>query len=96
MGDSDRVAGGAARSAIDLTEAVLLEHRVGEVFDAGVLDVDEPSQHRPPGGTVAVDDPAVRARCLGKLPLGERIPVRLTTADPAARKVAFSLEPPPG
>lgn len=93
MADSDRVAGGAARSAIDLTEAVLLQHRVGEVFDAGVLDVDEPSHHRPPGGTVAVDDPAVRARCLGKLPLGERIPVHLTTADPVSRKVVFSHQP---
>lgn len=93
MADSDRVAGGAARSAIDLTEAVLLQHRVGEVFDAGVLDVDEPSHHRPPGGTVAVDDPAVRARCLGELPLGERIPVHLTTADPVSRKVVFSHQP---
>jgi exoribonuclease R len=94
MADSDRMAGGAARSAIDLTEAVLLAHRVGEVFDAGVLDVDEPSQHRPPGGTVAVDDPAVRARCLGALPLGERIAIRLTTADPATRKVVFTREAP--
>jgi exoribonuclease R len=91
MAESDRMAGGAARSAIDLTEAVLLEHRVGEVFDAGVLDVDAPSQHRPPGGTVAVDDPAVRARCLGELPLGGRVPVRLTTADPVVRKVLFSV-----
>jgi exoribonuclease R len=91
MAESDRMAGGAARSAIDLTEAVLLEHRVGEVFDAGVLDVDAPSQHRPPGGAVAVDEPAVRARCLGDLPLGERVPVRLTTADPGARKVLFTM-----
>jgi exoribonuclease R len=90
MADSDRMAGGAARSAIDLTEAVLLQHRVGEMFDAGVLDVDAPSNHRAPGGTVAVDEPAVRARCEGELPLGERVPVRLTTADPVARKVLFS------
>ncbi|HEY0534084.1 MAG TPA: RNB domain-containing ribonuclease [Actinoplanes sp.] len=90
MADSDRVAGGAARSAIDLTEAVLLEHRVGETFDAGVVDVDAASHHRPPGGTVAVDEPAVRARCVGSLPLGERISVRLDTADPAVRKVLFS------
>jgi exoribonuclease R len=91
MADSDRMAGGAARSAIDLTEAVLLEGRVGETFDAGVVDVDEASHHRPLGGTVAVDSPAVRARCVGSLPLGERISVRLDTADPVARKVLFSL-----
>lgn len=92
MADSDRMAGGAARSAIDLTEAVLLQHRVGETFDAGVVDIDAPSHHRPPGGTVAVDDPAVRARCAGSLPLGERISVRLDTADPVALKVLFSYE----
>lgn len=92
MAESDRMAGGAARSAIDLTEAVLLQHRVGETFDAGVVDIDAPSHQRPPGGTVALDDPAVRARCVGRLPLGERISVRLDTADPAARKVSFSFE----
>jgi exoribonuclease R len=91
MADSDRLAGSAARAAIDLAEAVLLEHRVGEIFDAGVVDVDAPSNHRPPGGTVAVDEPAVRARCAGSLALGERIPVRLEAADPAARKVLFQV-----
>lgn len=90
MAESDRAAGGAARAAIDLTEAVLLEHRVGETFEAGVVDLDAPSDRRPPGGTVAVDEPAVRARCAGALPLGERIPVRLDTADPASRTVLFS------
>ncbi|MFB9236145.1 RNB domain-containing ribonuclease [Plantactinospora siamensis] len=45
---------------------------------------------RPAGGTVALDDPPVRARCDGDLPLGERVPVRLVTADPAERKVRFA------
>jgi exoribonuclease R len=89
MGDSDRLAGAANRGAIDLAEAVLLHGRVGEVFEAGVVDRDEPRANRPPGGTVALDEPAVRARCLGDLPLGERVSVRLTTADPATRKVEF-------
>ncbi|MFG1993578.1 RNB domain-containing ribonuclease [Actinoplanes sp. NPDC048988] len=80
MADSDRVAGAADRGAIDLAEAVLLQGRVGEVFSAGVLDAD---------GTIAIDDPAVRARCKGGLPVGTRARVRLTLADPAARKVQF-------
>jgi exoribonuclease R len=92
MGDSDRLAGSATRGAIDLAEAVLLHRRVGESFDAGVVDRDEPRGNRPPGGTVALDDPAVRARCLGDLPLGERIRARLTVADPAARRVEFEFE----
>ena len=84
MADTDRLAGAANRGAIDLAEAVLLQHRVGEHFDVGVVDVAEPGR-----GTVAVDEPAVRARCLGDLPLGERIRARLTIADPATRKVQF-------
>ena len=110
MATTDRVASAADRGAVDLTEAVLLAHRVGESFEAGVLDVDEvradpgakPQQaqagggkpktqgtKRPRGGKVAIDDPAVQARCLGELPLGERIQVRLTQADPKTREVLF-------
>lgn len=88
MADSDRVASAADRGAVSLAEAVLLAQRVGEVFEAGVLDVDTPAKGVP-GGTVAIDDPAVRARCLGELPLGERVAVRLTVADPARREVRF-------
>ncbi|MCA2212549.1 RNB domain-containing ribonuclease [Jidongwangia harbinensis] len=87
MSSTDRVASAADRGAVALAEAVLLEHRVGEVFDVGVLDVDDrPDQ---PGGTVALDDPAVVARCRGDLPLGERISARLAVADPATRTVQF-------
>ncbi|MFI5896385.1 RNB domain-containing ribonuclease [Actinoplanes sp. NPDC051513] len=89
MGDTDRLAGAASRGAIDLTEAVLLHGRVGETFEAGVVDRDEARGNRPAGGTVALDDPAVRARCVGDLPLGERIRATLTIADPVARKVEF-------
>jgi exoribonuclease R len=88
MGDTDRVASAAGRGAVALAEAVLLEDRVGERFDVGVLDVDG-GERKKPGGTVALDDPAVRARCLGLLPLGERIEVMLTMADPKSRNVQF-------
>lgn len=89
MSSTDRVASAADRGAIDLAEAVLLHGRVGEVFDAAVLDRDEPSAKRPAGGTIALDDPAVRAKCAGDLPLGQRVRVRLTAADPASRTVGF-------
>jgi exoribonuclease R len=62
MADTDRLASAANRGAVSLAEAVLLAHRVGEVFDVGVLDVDS-NPKKAPGGTVAVDDPAVLARC---------------------------------
>jgi exoribonuclease R len=97
MATTDRVASAAERAAVELTEAVLLRDRVGEEFDAAVLDVDHPrpdvsASGRPArgsGGTVALDDPPVRARCAGELPLGERVRVRLVTADPTRRTVCF-------
>ncbi|HTJ36148.1 MAG TPA: RNB domain-containing ribonuclease [Dactylosporangium sp.] len=86
MSRTDRVAGSADRAAVDLVEAVLLQGRVGETFEAAVLDVD-PARHR---ADIAIDDPPVRARCEGSdLPLGERTTVRLTEADPVKRKVVF-------
>jgi exoribonuclease R len=89
MSATDRLAGAADRGAIDLAEAVLLQGRVGEVFEAAVLDRDEANGKRPAGGTIALDEPAVRAKCVGDLPLGQRIRVRLTAADPASRAVGF-------
>jgi exoribonuclease R len=87
MAETDRVASAAGRGAVALAEAVLLQNRVGERFDVGVLDVDD--RDRKPAGTVALDDPAVRARCLGVLPLGERITATLAVADPKTRNVLF-------
>lgn len=99
MTTTDRVANAAERGAVDLAEAVLLEGRVGERFDAAVLDVDAPKQHhdngqpaapRPPRGVIAIDSLAVRARCEGEgLQIGTRIEVRLTEADPTQRRVLF-------
>jgi exoribonuclease R len=89
MSDSDRVANAAGRGAIDLTEAVLLKGRIGERFEAAVVDVDEPKPNREPGGTIAIDDPPVRSRCAGALPIGERVAVKLVTADPQKRTVLF-------
>ena len=104
MTSTDRVANAAERGAVDLAEAVLLEGRVGERFDAAVVDVDEPKQPtkshpgpptagappRPPRGVIAIDRPAVRARCEGDgLVLGRRVAVRLIEADPVHRRVMF-------
>ncbi|MGH3734336.1 MAG: RNB domain-containing ribonuclease [Micromonosporaceae bacterium] len=86
MRDTDRRANQAERAAVDLTEAVLLSGRVGEVFDAAVLDVDGDSR-----ATVTLEDPPVQARCDGDgLKPGERIQVRLTEADPTQRRVRFT------
>ncbi|MEU0083559.1 RNB domain-containing ribonuclease [Streptomyces sp. NPDC006274] len=78
------------RECVDLLEAVVLRDRVGELFDAVVVDLKD---NDPSAGTVQLEDPAVVARIDGDgtpLPLGERLRVRLTAADPARAKVRFT------
>jgi exoribonuclease R len=86
MSSTDRVASTADRAAIDLVEATVLAGRVGELFPAVVLDTNNGK----PGGTIALDEPAVRARCDGDLRAGDRITARLTAADPIKRQIRFS------
>ncbi|MYV92385.1 RNB domain-containing ribonuclease [Streptomyces sp. SID1034] len=77
------------RECVDIVEAALLKDRVGELFEATVVDVKE---GQPAVGTVHLTDPAVVARIEGggNLPLGERLRVRLTQADPGTAKVVFA------
>jgi len=95
MQSSGHRSSSAERAAVDLAEAVTLSGRVGEEFDAAVIDADGRNHNHgnhgsdSPSGTVALDEPPVRARCRGALALGERIRVRLVTADPQRRAVAF-------
>jgi len=85
MAASDHLAHAADRAVVDATEAWLLADRVGQVFDALVIDAEDSS------AMIVLDDPAVRARCSGKnLPVGERIKARLVEADVAQRSVRFS------
>ncbi|MFH8466080.1 RNB domain-containing ribonuclease [Streptomyces sp. NPDC017991] len=91
MAEGTRRAGRAERGCVDIVEAALLKDRVGELFDATVVDVQE----REPGvETVQLETPAVVARIESgngtTLPLGERLRVRLTRADPGTAKVLFA------
>ncbi|MFE9438031.1 RNB domain-containing ribonuclease [Streptomyces sp. NPDC006602] len=84
MADGGRRAGAVERGCVDIVEAALLKDRVGEVFDGCVVDIEE---HQPTIGTVQLESPAIIARIEGDgapLPLGERLRVRLTQADPGA------------
>ncbi|MEU8867631.1 RNB domain-containing ribonuclease [Streptomyces umbrinus] len=94
MAEGTRRAGAAERECVDIVEAALLKDRVGELFDGTVVDVQE---REPTVGTVQLESPAVVARIkseegAGKLPLplGERLRVRLTQADPGSAKVLFA------
>ncbi|MGW1210316.1 RNB domain-containing ribonuclease [Streptomyces sp. NPDC002499] len=88
MADGTRRAGAVERASVDIVEAALLKDRVGELFDAVVVELDE---HKSGVGTVQLESPAIIGRIEGdQLPLGERLRVRLSRADPgAAAKVLF-------
>lgn len=90
MAEGARRANTVERECVDLVEAALLKERVGEVFDAFVVDVKEDD---PTVGTVHLEAAAVVGRIEGgstELPLGERLRVRLTQADPGSTKVLFT------
>jgi exoribonuclease R len=74
------------RAVIDLAEAYILRHRVGEVFRAVVVEANGRS------GTVQLLEPAVRARLDdAEAPLGEAVDVVLDSVDVARRSVRFRL-----
>ncbi|MFF8862156.1 RNB domain-containing ribonuclease [Streptomyces sp. NPDC015139] len=88
MAEGAQLAGTVERECVDIVEAALLKDRVGDVFDGCVVDVEE---HRPTVGTVQLESPAVVGRIEGeRLPLGERLRVRLTQADPRTSKILFA------
>ncbi|MEU6713462.1 RNB domain-containing ribonuclease [Nonomuraea sp. NPDC046802] len=101
MSATGRRARAVERACVDLVEAFLLRDRIGQAFEAMVIDVDERRgsgqvqlldvDERRGSGQVQLLDPAVIARCDGDLPLGQRVTVRLTQADPASREVRFAL-----
>ncbi len=84
MAGATRRAQALERAVVDLAEAIVLGPRVGDDFEAVVVESGEKR------GVVQLRDPAVRARCEGPdLPLGQPLRVRLTAVDVASRKVTF-------
>jgi exoribonuclease R len=84
MAKGDHRARVVERGIVDMVEAVLLQDRVGETFEAIVVD----------DALVQLRDPAVRGRLMGQAPEpGSEVEVRLDRADPAARAVEFSVAP---
>jgi exoribonuclease R len=85
MTSADRLARELERAVVDRVEAEVLVPLVGSEFDAVVVDTDDR------GATIQLAEPAVRARLDDhQARPGERVRVRLDSADPTARKVVFS------
>lgn len=74
------------RAVVDVIEAALVTDRVGEVFDATVVDADDAGD----AGTVMIARPAVRARVTGDhVKLGQVVRVRVTSVDVAAGQITL-------
>lgn len=88
MTASDQRAKKYERAVLDLYEAHRLRPQVGQDFVGVITEVDDDGR----SGQVMIADPAVEAKVTGsRLPLGEEVTVRLVTADPEQRRVAFEL-----
>ena len=78
-------------AVLNLVEAALLQHRVGDRFPGVIVEVDHDDPER---GTITIQEPAIDARVSGSgaLPLGDDVTVTLAVADPVERRVEFRLD----
>jgi exoribonuclease R len=86
MQDAESRAGQVERAIVDDLEARLLEHRVGEEFEAAVVDDDAR------GARLQISEPPVRARLHSdrRIEPGTTLTVRLVSADPVGRALRFA------
>ena len=84
MARADALAGQIDRAVIDFAEAAMLEGREGEVFSAGVTDVDMRGARMQLSALPVV----TRIDADGAAP-GDSIRMRLIDADPGKRSVRF-------
>ena len=84
MQASGQLASKLERETVDAVEIAVLQGRIGEEFDAVVVEA------RKEGATVQLIDPPTEAACDTQAEPGERIRVRLTEADLGARRLRFA------
>ena len=84
MAKADALSGQVDRAVIDLAEAVMLQERVGETFAAVVTDIDDR------GARIQLSDLPVVARVdTHHAEPGEKVAVKLLSADPVQRAIKF-------
>lgn len=91
MRTTDSLANAVNRSCVDATEAAVLERRVGEDFDAVVVERNE---RRKGSALIQLIEPAVVAGATGPGEPGTQVRARLTEAEIATSTVRFTLTPP--
>jgi exoribonuclease R len=85
MGHAQQREHALERAIVDYVETMVLRHRIGEVFDGTVTNVDE---H---GSVVQVAEPAVltRVSAAASAQLGAELRLRLVSVDPERRSIDF-------
>lgn len=83
MASSDRLAGDVERACTNAVEAAVLTPRVGELFDAVVVDLRDNGA----GGVIQLLDPPVLAPVAEDVELGSALRVRLVSVDVEARRI---------
>src|SRR5207249_1550900 len=83
MGQAQQRDHALTRAIVDYVEAMVLRHRIGEVFDGTVTNVDDR------GAVIQLAEPAVLTRVpeLDHATLGSTMRVRLSSVDPVQRAV---------
>ncbi len=86
MEEAESRAGQVERAIVDELEARLLEHRVGERFEAVVVE------HDARGARLQIAEPPIRARLRSdaRIDPGTTLAVRLVGADPVGRSLQFA------
>ena len=82
---ANRRAAGVDRAVVDAVECVVLAPRIGEQFDAVVIDRNKQ------GVIVQLRSPAVIAPLAADVALGETVAVTLAAVDPVARRVELAV-----
>ena len=84
MDRANSLASRVDRAAIDMAEAIVLQGREGDVFDAVVTDEDRN------GARIQVCEPAVIARVVARrVDPGDDVKVKLVGAHPEDRRIEF-------
>ncbi|PQZ99256.1 ribonuclease II [Arthrobacter sp. MYb211] len=99
MRESSISANQISRAAINLIEAYVLQHRVGERFEAIVLREATGAHNGDPASTEAKDRPGnlqlvtepITGQFTGSAAPGTLVTVTLRSADPATRKIMFDI-----
>lgn len=90
MRSSGTRAGRYENAVLNLAETLVLQSQVGAEFEGAIIELDRKHHDQ---GDIMIRNPAIEARIQGKskLPLGERVQVRLVEADPETRRTRFEL-----